>query len=187
MYCITRPDCAVCNERFKDRLPENLSVSLRAYSRTLSSLCVSTLIGRPIIAVEEQLLDQAMQAIRQQHNLITSSSPTGFSGVKTEHLSQVKAMDWALAETKLHRIKVILDELERLKAEADAAIATATDAAAKKEVATQHKLGLTDAQARLREVIVEELDDCATRCRISAVTRLERGPIGVSNPSSAST
>ena len=93
--------------------------------------------------------------------------------MKTEYLSQVKAMAWVTTETKLHRIKVALNELERLKVETDAAIAAAEDAAAKAAAATQHKPVLTEAQARLREIIGEEIDDCATRRRISAVTRRE--------------
>ena len=121
---------------------------------------------------ETELLTKALEAITPLHRIIKTLSPQGFSSVKPEHLAQMKAMIWAIIEAKLHRIKVALNELDREKAETDAAIAAASDDD-KAEVAAERKPVLLEAQARLREIIGEEITDCTTRRRISAVTRLE--------------
>ena len=119
-------------------------VTLEAQLRRQEAARENATISRDLIELardkrETELLEKEMMSILPSHRSIQSYSPQGFSGVKTEYLSQVKAMAWVTTETKLHRIKVALNELERLKVETDAAIAAAEDAAAKAAAATQHR------------------------------------------------
>ena len=122
-----------------------------------------------------ELLEQAITNITPCHNLIASSSPPGFSSVKPEHISQVKAMTWSQAETKLYRIKVAVDEIEQLKFECDAAILAAS-AHVEEQTAAEHNPGIANATARLREI-----NECSTRRRIRTVTWMEPTLTGFSH------
>ena len=161
---------------------EDLRAQLRGAEAAQSNAILSKDLELAREKREAELLEKAMESILPSHRTITSS-PQGFSGVKAEHLAHLKAMDRSHTETKLHRVKVALTELERTKADADADIAAAVDAAAKKVAAAQHQPVITDAQARLREIVVEEIDDCASRRRINAVLRLESHLVKLFPPS----